>query len=89
MSTMIMTTTQDLPNVAFTPLGIVSVRKTSAFKGGIDMKEALRDLSEEAKKVGGQGLVGVQISSVPWGNNVVTTLIGTAVRFNVDPERVP
>lgn len=78
---MIMTTTPDLPGAKFVPLGIVHVTRRSAFKGMVDFAEALRALSEEAVKLGGQGLVGVQVSSAPWGNNVVTTLVGTAVRF--------
>lgn len=77
-----MTTTPDLPGATFVPIGIVSATSRSGFRGRVDTAELLRELSEEAKKLGGDGLIGVQLSSVPWGTNVVTTVIGTAIKFS-------
>ncbi len=78
---MLMTTTDSLPQ-PFTPLGLVSAENGSGLytsEGGVRklLGKAENHLQDEARKLGGDAIIGIRISALV-GTLVV---IGTAVKL--------
>jgi len=80
-ATMLMATVPTLPGRNYDVVGLVSTAER-AFSGNVKVEDRLKDLEEQAKKLGADAVIGIQVAtSLASGNQMITTLLGTAIKF--------
>jgi|GEM_PF-2061466 len=77
----LMATVPMLPGRTYEVVGLVSSAER-AFSGNVKVEDRLHDLEEQARKMGADGVIGIQLAtSIASGNQMITTLLGTAIKF--------
>jgi uncharacterized protein YbjQ (UPF0145 family) len=73
---MLLVTIPELPGRRYNVLGIVSVSQ-----GRVSLDQALNLLGDEASKIGGDAVIGIQIAIDSGPQSMAFHIIGTAIKF--------